>query len=282
MTRSDEYHEAAASRNPVADPEALVDIAERDALVREIVATDYPLDGGPRHSWRPLTYLGAAGALLAVVVLAYSLVTRGGLPDAARALASTIESGRAILHTVSNGPDVPGAGRGARATVREERWTTLDGTATRTKTTYRDGTFEDLVQQRRGRRYRVTVYRSRSRTVTISPWLRVVGQPVPADRLSLTGARSFAAAVRRGNAKVTGSTTVDGVAAYRVEATDGSGPSPVWVISKDERHPRLLRVEEPCEQRPCPVTRLRVYETISDREALELPEYRGARVLRQR
>ncbi|WP_320672531.1 hypothetical protein [Patulibacter defluvii] len=283
---------AVAVRNPVKDPDAIVDPDVRAQTLRTITASPYPAYRARRSAWSPATFMVALAALVVAGSVLFAVTrqgTIGGLPGAATALANVIESRDTVLHVVTREPDdVPNAAEGGSRITATEQWMTIDSRTTgvsRVLTRYANGSFEDMRTVLQRKRYRISVYRSKDNTLTIEPWLRNVTKKTPAGELVRAQADAFVNAVRNGTATLDGETDVDGVPAYRIVAKDpGSGPK-AWYISRDEHSPRLLRVESGCggtKERPqCPVTTFEVYETINDRSVLKLPARPGQKVIRR-
>ena len=269
-------------RDPVEDPEALARELDRQRLVRRATAQRFQRRSRLRAAWAPATLLSA---LLVLVVAGAWLLASGkdGLPGSARALAAAIERNRAVLHTVSTGPGLPSVVQGRPRVTRVERWVAAAWDTVRTRTTFADGSVEDMLSERRGGRYRISVYRSRDRTLTIAPWLPFRGPETPPDQLGVENLAEFARAVRDGRAEVVGRTTVDGVAAVRIKLTRGSNDDRrIWTITEDADPARLLRIDEPCQGGTCPSERFSVYETLPDRRALRLPRPPDTRIVRPR
>lgn len=287
MSGRDDRSWAVAVRNPVKDPDAVVDPDVRAQTLRSITASPYPTYRARRATWSPTTFLAALMALVVAGSVLFA-ITRGGggLPGAATALANIIESKKAIVHIVSNGEDAPDAAGRAR-TVREEQWVTTDGRYTgisRILTTRADGSFTDYrgVVERTRRRW--TRYDSKTNTLMINPWTKVLRQSEFRGRYLLKQAQTFAQAVRDGKAKLDGETQVKGVPAYRIVTDDPSTIVRAWYVSRDEDDPRMLRIDFKCsgtEAKPqCPVQTFDTYETTNDRSVLRLPKRPGQKVVR--
>lgn len=288
MSGRDDRSWAVAVRNPVKDPDAVVDPDVRAQTLRSITASPYPTYRARRATWSPTTFLAALMALVVAGSVLFA-ITRGGggLPGAATALANIIESKDTIVHVVSNGPDVPNAAEGDSDIVREEQWLTFDQrrrSISRILTTYADGTFEDYRSVLTPRRYRWMVYRSKGNTLVINPWTAVRTKKVQPGRMLLRQAEAYASAVKNGVARLDGETEVNGVPAYRIVPKDTKAGVSAWYIARDAKDPRLLRVEQRCggtKAKPqCPVTTYETFETINDRRVLQLPKRPGQKVLR--
>jgi hypothetical protein len=183
---------------------------------------------------------------------------------------------------VVTGDDVEGAPGAQR-----EAWASIDGSELRYRTTQPDGSFTDILFEVRGDRTHLTMYRSSDNTLYRYPWAkhdRGPGSEPATGELSIIAIRDYAAAIKAGNARIDGETTINGTPAYRV-VQKGPAEAPAdtqtWFVSKDTTSPRLLRIQRPCHQAsgPCAATTFHTYEITQDRTGLRFPVHAAARVV---
>jgi hypothetical protein len=225
---------------------------------------------------RGLAVVGA-GVAVGTAVVGISLLASSGtpgqpFPEAAAALARQAQNPAAIVHFTVTGDDVEGSPGATR-----ETWATVDESTIRYRTTQPDGDYSDVLLQRRGDASRLTMYNSKTDTIYSSPWTRRTPGPSRTDQLSITGIGDYADAVKAGNAKVDGETTIAGTPVYRVTQTLPVGTQ-VWFVSKDAQHPKLLRIQRVCHTpaAPCPSTDFSHYSITDDRASLAFPDHPGA------
>jgi hypothetical protein len=271
---------ALVSANPVTVPDQHVDAVVMARTRHAITAASSPVTAR-RPRWPRPALVAATAAVAAVAALTLTATVGhrpGGLPGVVDALADTIGP-EAVLHTVDDGPHVPNAA-GGPAIARHETWASLDGLIQRTRTTYADGSFDDLRVVRRHGRYQATFYRSATRELSVSPWQTERTTPAQvAGGLNVSRIRRYARIVDSGRARVDGSARIGGHAALRVVDTDeGPANGTIWFVATDTDTPTLLAIQPPCRGgRPCPKpTTYTDYDISDDRAGLSLPDYRGA------
>lgn len=264
-----------AAVNPVCDPVAVADPHTQATIFEQITTTRPPSLCRRRrlHRRHLAAVMGVCAAVTAVGLGLGADHGSVGLPAAAQALAE--QATAPILHTVRTEPRVADAA-GGPAIVQTEMWAMRDGSQTRTKTTYADGTFQDLVLYRDGDRYRVDAYWSKDHRLQRDPWQPSSRRTPPSGPL-FNIAERFAQAVQSGQAKVIGQTTVDGTPAYRISSTDDPpAPRITWTIANDREHPRLFSQQICLPQNRCQTTTYDLYEISHDATPLSLPHYPAA------
>lgn len=273
-----EYLARIAALNPVDDQSAVVDPQMRARTLDRVAALRERMPPQRRPVvLRPLGAVLLLGAVVAMIGLGLALRSDdnpAGLPAAAAALAER-SAGR-VLHTVQTGGGVPDAA-GGPSEAKVETWALRDGSRARTKTTFADGTFQDLVIQHDGHRYRVDAYWSRDGRHERGGWRPLAASAPKQTDPATYVAEHFAQTVRAGRARVVGETSVDGTPAYRISPTGNRvARSVVWTIAKDPDHPRLFRQQICLTTNPCLTTTYSVFESTSDTATLSLPDYSGA------
>jgi hypothetical protein len=264
-----DHHSRIAALNPITDAQAAVDPdVQRGTLARIVSAEPSP----PRQRTairRPLT------AVLAIAVVA-TIVGFGlhsdhptmGLPAAATALAE--QTAGPVLHTIERGTQLHDAS-GGPAEVSRETWELRDGSRIRTKITFADGTFQDLVLYREAGRQRVDAYWSKNHLINHGTW-QPIAPSSPKQPQNI--ADDYQRAVTAGQARVIGEITVNGIPAYRISPIGNQLiQSVVWTIAKDPEHPRLLAQRICLRASPCLTTTYSVYESTSDTATLSMPDY---------
>jgi hypothetical protein len=263
--------------NPITDAQAAVNPdVQRSTLARIVSGEPRP----PRQRTairRPLTAVLAVAMAATVIGFALRSDHRTmGLPAAATALAE--QTSGPVLHTLEQGTQLQDAS-GGPAEVSRETWELRDGSRIRTKITFADGTFQDVVEYREPGRDRVDAYWSKDHLINHGTW-----QPIAASspKRPHNIADDYQQAVAAGQARVVGETTVNGIAAYRISPIgDRFIQSVVWTIAKDPRHPRLFEQRICLPASPCLTTTYSVYEATSDTAMLAMPDYEYYRRLRR-
>ena len=206
------------------------------------------------------------------------------VPGVAVALANAVAQPGAILHTVDSGPSGSAASRGASDVVRQETWASLDGSVQRELTTYANGSFQDLRDQRQAGQYQVAVYWSARHELYVAPWLpSAAPRPHGASFLSVATIQRYADAVDTGHARLDGQTEVNGRLAVRViDTAAGPAQGSVWYVAQAAHPPVLLRIQFPCRGAAgaCPpATTYSTYEIAHSTSSLDLPHYPDAQTV---
>jgi hypothetical protein len=286
VTRTELTRSFLVIRNPVPDEARVVDAAARTRILAAITAQAPP--SAPEKALVRRRALRLAGVsvpvgatIVAVLLLVGGGTPAGSVPAAVAKLASQAMQSGAVVHTVVTGDDVEGA-----SGARREAWASIDGSELRYRTTQPDGSFTDVLFEVRGDRTHLTMYRSSDNTLYRYPWAKRDRGPGPEptpSQLSILGIRDYAAAIKAGNARIEGETTIDGTSAYRVvEKGPAEAPADTqtWFVSKDATSPRLLRIQRPCHQASaCAATTFQTYEITQDPIGLRFPVHADARVI---
>lgn len=270
---ADQHVARIVAMNPVGDPSATIDPRHRaECLEHALADPTRPLARSRLLASRwPVLVLALCAAVTVLGLSVRSDHGPIGLPAAAQAFAE--QAAAPVLHTLRREPTVPEAA-GGPAVAQTETWASRDGSRVRTKTTYADGTFQDLVRYRDGDRYRVDAYWSKDRRLDRGTWQPISPHAGRDAGASFAIAERFAEAVRTGTAQIIGETTIDGTPAYRIsDTTDQLAPRSIWTIAKDSERPRLFSQQICVPNNPCQTTTYDVYETSNSTAALSLPDY---------
>lgn len=277
--------------NPISDPETHVDPAARDRA-RHAALTSPPDRRRTTGSRKVAGFASIAVATVLILLAGVFATGRdngdSGLTGPALALANGLDGPNTVLHTVQGSPTGTDAS-GGPAILEIESWSALDGSdrgvsSSRTRTTYADGTFQDLRLRTRESEnpdgeYQSTIYWSKRNELQTSVWRKLSPLPASAtggEQFSVNLVKNYAEAVEAGNARLDGEAEIRGQRAIRViETTDGPSKGTVWFVSKDSERPALLRIEYPCpaQDDSCPATDFTRYELTDDTSKLELPAY---------